>query len=86
METLNTMNNTLKSGACPKCNSTEVYTDAVLIKRGDRMRIVISSLKSIFLDSFLCLSCGYFEEHVPEEDLKDEKLIEKIKKNWEKVK
>ncbi len=78
--------NTLKSGTCPKCGSNEVYTDRGALKRGERMQLVISSWKSIFLDSYLCITCGYFEEHVPEEELRDEKLIEKVKGNWKRVK
>ena len=80
------MNITLKSGTCPKCGSNEVYTDREALKRGERMQLVISSWKSIFLDSYICLTCGYFEEHVPEDELRNEKLIEKVKENWKRVK
>jgi len=76
---------TMKSGTCPKCGSNEVYTDRDLLKRGERMQLVISSWKTIFLDTYICLTCGYFEEHIPEKDLKDEKLIGKIRETWKRV-
>lgn len=76
---------TLKSGLCPKCGSDEVYTSRGLDKRGERMTLVISSMKWYFLDTYLCINCGHFEEYIPEEDLKDEKIIDKIKKTWNKV-
>jgi len=75
----------LKSGKCPKCGSNEVYTDRGLLKRGERMQLVISSWKWYFLDTYICLNCFHFEEYVPEEDKHNEKAIEKIKNNWNKV-
>lgn len=77
---------TLRSGKCPKCSSNEVYTDNKATKRGERMIIPVSSWTRIFLDSYICISCGYVEEWIPESRLKDENLISKIKDNWEKVK
>lgn len=79
------INETLKSGECPKCNSTEVYTTCGNPKRGERMTLAISSMKWFFLDIYICTNCGHFEEYVSEEELKDEKMIEKIKETWKKV-
>jgi predicted nucleic-acid-binding Zn-ribbon protein len=76
---------TLKSGSCPKCGSGEVYTDRGHDKRGERMQLVISSWKWFFLDTYLCTNCGHFEEYVPEEELQDRKMIEKIRNTWNKV-
>ena len=76
----------LKSGKCPKCASTEVYTDNEATKRGERMIIPVTSWRRIFLDSYICVSCGYIEEWIPEKELKDEKLISKVRENWVKVK
>ena len=76
--------NNLKSGTCPRCNSKEVYTTKGQAKRGERMTIPVSSWKSIFLDTYLCTSCGHFEEYVPDEEL-DVKMKEKIKESWNKV-
>ncbi|MBZ0201993.1 MAG: hypothetical protein K8I03_03145 [Ignavibacteria bacterium] len=76
---------TLKSGKCPKCGSSEVYTDSGKDKRGERMQLVISSWKWYFLDTYLCLGCFHFEEYVPENEKLDEKIIKKIKETWKKV-
>ena len=77
---------TLKSGTCPKCNSTEIYTTKDMAKRGERMTIAVSGWKKFFLDTYVCTSCGHFEEHIPEKELQDIELIEKIKETWNKVK
>ncbi len=77
--------NTLKTGTCPKCSSNEVYTDKELVKRGERMQLVVSSWKWFFLDTYICLTCGHFEEHIRETELRDEKTIEKVKETWDKV-
>ena len=75
----------LKTGTCPKCGSNEVYTDRELVKRGERMQLVVSSWKWFFLDTYICLTCGHFEEHIRETELRDEKTIEKVKETWKKV-
>lgn len=80
------MDNSLKSGACPKCGSTEVYTNTGQNKRGDRMQLVVSSMKWYFLDTYICTNCFHFEEYVPEKEKMDAKMIEKIKSDWKKVK
>jgi len=80
------MENTLKSGTCPKCGSNEVYTDRELLKRGERMQIVISSWKWFSLDTYICLTCGHFEEYINEKESRDEKIIEKIRETWKRVK
>lgn len=77
---------TMISGACPKCGSTEVYTTQGLPKRGERMILTVSSMKYFFLDTYICTNCGRFEECVSDEELKDPKIIEKIKETWKKVK
>lgn len=76
---------TLKSGTCPKCGSKEVYSNRDLPKRGDRMQLVVSSMKWYFLDSYLCTNCFHFEEYVPEKEKSDAGLIKKIKETWKKV-
>ncbi len=75
----------LRSGKCPKCGSNDVYTDRELPKRGERMQLVVSSWKWFFLDTYVCLSCGHFEEFVRETELRDEKTIEKIRETWKKL-
>jgi predicted nucleic-acid-binding Zn-ribbon protein len=80
------MENNLKSGTCPKCGSSEVYTTKDTPKRGERMQLVVSSATWIFLDTYYCTNCGCFEEYVNDADVKDQKTIEKIKEKWKKVK
>ena len=80
------MDNTLKSGTCPKCGSTEVYTNTGQGKRGDRMQLVVSSMKRYFLDTYICTNCFHFEEYVSDKDKTDTNIIQKIKSEWNKVK
>lgn len=42
------------------------------------------SFDRIFLDTYICIECGYFEEVIAKEEL-DEKMITNIKKNLKKV-
>lgn len=74
-----------KSGSCPKCNSTEVYTTKGTTKRGERSSIGVSSFSAISIDLYICTSCGYMEEYGEEGDLKDLKKMEKLKKLFRKV-
>ena len=80
------MEQSLKSGTCPKCGSTEVFTTKGLGKRGERIQLVISSTKWIFLDTYICTNCFHFEEYACDEDTKDPNKIAKIKDTWNKVK
>ena len=73
----------LRTGTCPGCGGTEVYTTRGLPKRGERMTVAVSSFSQIYLDTYLCLGCGHFEEHVPPEDLA--KNAAKIRSTWTKV-
>jgi hypothetical protein len=82
------MNNsdTLKSGICLRCKSNDIYTTKDQPKRGDRMQIPVSSMKWFSLDTYICINCCHFEELINEKELKDNKIIEKIKGSWSKVK
>lgn len=75
----------LKSGICPTCNSTEIYKNAGMTKHSERMTYPASLFKWFHLDAYLCIKCGHFEEFITDENLKDEKIIEKIKETWKKV-
>lgn len=68
---------------CPKCQSAEIYTDAGLSKSGDRSSIPVSSWSKVFVDVYVCLSCGYMEEYM---DFKDAAVLDKLKKNWKPLK
>jgi len=76
------------TGTCPKCNSTEVYTNSNLPSRGDRSVMAGgggSMSGRLFIDVVLCTECGYFEEYVRPEDLANEKKMEKLKGSWRKI-
>ncbi|MBP9095301.1 MAG: hypothetical protein KBG21_01760 [Ignavibacteria bacterium] len=75
----------LKEGTCPKCSSKEIYTNKKCNPRGERGQIVISGWKWMWIDLYLCMDCGFFEEYVNEEDFREEKNREKIKTTWGKV-
>ena len=76
---------TLKSGTCPKCGGNEVYTTHGSMKRGERMILPITGWKRFFLDTYICLACGHFEEYVNDDDIKDANMKEGIKKELKKV-
>jgi len=78
-------NSNMKSGICPQCGNSDVFTDSSLPKRGDRMIIPISGMRMLFTDCYVCLKCGNFEEYIVYLDLKDEKKISKIRETWNKV-
>jgi len=70
---------------CPKCQSTEIYTDAELTKQGDRTTIAISTWTRLLLDIYICASCGFIEEYVREKDLQSESHMKKLRGNWKKL-
>ena len=78
-------NKSLKTGVCPVCESQNIYSDTGLIKRGQRMVVPVTSFSKIFIDCYICLTCGYVQEFVTSKDLKDEILIGKLKEQWQQV-
>jgi len=74
-----------KSKICPKCNSTEIYTNAHATKRGDRAGVVISGFTAFYVNVYACLACGYFEEYFDQEDLENSKKMLKIRSEWQKI-
>lgn len=72
------------SNKCPKCNSSEIYSDESFGNRGGRSAIGISNWSRIFVTAYVCTNCGLVEEYVDKRDLENSKKIDKIKKNWKK--
>lgn len=75
----------MKTGKCPKCNATTVYTRTRGIHYGGHGPFVdISSewgsraVKEV--DVYICISCGYFENY-----LLDPGRLQAIARDWEKV-
>ena len=71
-----------KTGKCPKCGGQEIYTDRGQTKRGERASLGFSSWKQAYIDTYLCTTCGYLEEYVSPNDLKDTSKLEKLRENW----
>jgi len=39
----------------------------------------------VFVDLYICLHCGFFEEYIRPEDLKNEKMMEKVRQQFRKL-
>ncbi|RPI16033.1 MAG: hypothetical protein EHM58_12795 [Ignavibacteriae bacterium] len=70
------------TGKCPKCGSTEIYTNEKLSKRGERSILAVTSWVQVYVLNYVCLSCGYFEEYI---EKLNEKELEKFKTEWNKI-
>lgn len=70
--------------SCPKCQSTEIYTNEGHSKQGDRARFQISSFSTALISSYICTSCGFIEEYLENDDLNDQKKMLKLKEKWRK--
>ncbi|PIY08278.1 MAG: hypothetical protein COZ18_13095 [Flexibacter sp. CG_4_10_14_3_um_filter_32_15] len=77
-----------KIGICPKCNSSEIYTNSNESFNHKRILQAINPKKifdrGIALNSYICLECGYVEDYVAQKDL--EKRRELIRYRWKKIK
>lgn len=60
----------MKNGTCPKCQSNAVYITPSA-SGPYRQVISISFFKSVEYTRYLCLDCGFSEEWIAPEDLKD---------------
>jgi len=70
----------MKKGACPKCQSKEIYGGAsVSPKSGwnNSNTIPVSGFKAAALDNYVCGGCGYVESYIAKE-----KDLAAIKKKW----
>ncbi len=72
----------LESGTCPVCGTREVYSDRKNAGRSKRETMVVSG-HGFYLDTYICLACGYYEERLPRAAV--EGVAERIRKEWEKV-
>ena len=73
------------SKICPKCNSSEIYTNEGNNNRGDRCTIPVTGWSKFFVAVYVCMHCGYVEEYMADTEWKDAKLIENLKEVWRKV-
>ena len=73
----------MKSGVCPKCQSTEVFsgTDIPLKKGPFGSNAIPVSMTSIAaLDNYVCIDCGYVESYIGESD-----KLKEIHRKWARV-
>jgi C4-type Zn-finger protein len=76
---------TIKTGKCPVCGSTEVYDNRNTNQTADRKYISVSAMYSFSVEAFVCMNCGYFKEFITDESMKNEKLKEKVREKWNKT-
>ncbi len=74
------------TGICPKCGSDDVYANDRVSLRGDRS--VMGGAKGthrLFIHAYVCLACGYIEEHLTPDTLADDKKMTALRGAWRKV-
>jgi hypothetical protein len=75
----------MKSGQCPKCSSTTVFSKLNGMSLGDgSIHVYLSSewaSKPVRGSRhFLCTTCGYFEVYI-----EDKAKLEAVAKDWQKI-
>lgn len=73
----------MKSGICPKCGSSKVYTATDLPLKGGPFgsnSIPISLTSMAPLDNYVCLDCGLVESYVA-----DSYNLKEIARKWDLV-
>ena len=70
----------MKSGNCPKCNSTNVYFKEYALDN------VTLDGRSVPYADYVCTDCGYFETYITDKDALS-KIPERAEKlrDWEKA-
>lgn len=72
----------MKSGICPICSSSEIYSGAdVQFKSGRNNVIPVTLWDFAEMDNYVCVECGYVESYIA-----DRSRLNKIKEKWPKVK
>jgi len=70
----------MRNGQCPKCNSTTIYVKPEGLYFGDVRGYLSVNGKATSYVSFICTTCGYFENY-----LIDPKRMEEVAKQWQKL-
>ena len=73
----------MKNGLCPQCNATTVYSKPYGASFSIDQDLFISTSivnKGVPFVSYLCTTCGYFENYV-----NDQKKLADVTKTWDKV-
>ena len=71
----------MKSGTCPKCNSTNIY-----FKPNELTEIRVH-LKKVECTDYVCTDCGYFETYITDANALKQ-IVTRAEKlgDWKKVK
>jgi len=73
----------LKDGLCPRCHTNQVYTSMNLRNKSGSYSsntIPLSFFRSIPLDNYVCVNCGYLESYIAEPE-----MLLRIKDIWNKI-
>jgi predicted nucleic-acid-binding Zn-ribbon protein len=73
----------LKTGVCPKCQSTEIYSGSdIPLKKGPfgSNAIPVSMTSIAALDNYVCVDCGYVESYIG-----DREKLKEIHRKWVRV-
>ncbi len=76
----------MRSGRCPKCNSTTIYSRyyGIFFSSPAALHIAFHALSGLGMGtryvSFVCTSCGYFENYIA-----DANKLATIAQKWTKV-
>ncbi len=74
LKTESTSEESMKSGKCPKCGSTSIYT-----QQNELQETRVSGRLQV-VDDYVCATCGYFETYLTDKD-----TLRKITERWKKV-
>lgn len=73
------------TGICPRCQSKEVYYNKNHRQISDRSSLYAGNFSRFLIFSYACFDCGYIEEFIDENDLKNEKTMRKARETWSKL-
>ncbi len=71
----------MKSGTCPKCNSSNIYLKAYALDK------ITLDGKAVEYTNFVCTDCGYFETYITDKEALS-KIVTRAEKlgDWKKMK
>jgi predicted nucleic-acid-binding Zn-ribbon protein len=64
----------MKNGKCPKCGSSNVYTDT------EKFTEIQVNYRRVTHDDYICTDCGYHESYI-----NDKGVLNKVAESWKKV-
>jgi predicted nucleic-acid-binding Zn-ribbon protein len=73
----------MRNGKCPTCGGTNVYSKAGGVGVSDDKVIHVYTgmiSRAVPYVSFVCTSCGYFENYIA-----DKGKLQEVEKTWQKV-